>query len=110
MTEFLTLPSFVDSTVDVDDLVSRIKAGAVVLDWRAVETIDRDVVRALFAPLYDDIDLYSDALGIDTFPEDLEAEIVWLAGFGPEPDSEPRRSWLVIQKHESDYADESGVH
>ena len=65
---------------------------------------------ALFAPFYDDIDLYSDALGIDTFPEDLEAEIVWLAGFGPEPDSVPRRSWLVIQKHESDYADESGVH
>lgn len=110
MTDFLTLPSLVDSTVDVDDLVSRIKAGAVVLDWRAVETIDRDVVRALFAPFYDDIDLYSDALGIDTFPEDLEAEIVWLAGFGPEPDSVPRRSWLVIQKHESDYADESGVH
>ena len=38
-----------------------------------------------------------------------EAEIVWLAGFGPEPDS-VRRSWLVIQKHESEYADESGVH
>ena len=57
MTDFLRLHERIDeSTVDVADLVARVEAHTVVLDWVDVTSIDHDTLRAILSPFLDRIE------------------------------------------------------
>ena len=107
MTNFFLLPEHVDtSTVDTADLVRRIEAGEVVLDWAKVSTLDHETGRKLLVPFEGRYGEYGDALGIWKMPDEIESDVNWITGEGPKPVG----AWVFLHSEESKYDDESGRH
>jgi len=86
MTDFLRLPERVDATtVDVPDLIARVEARDLVLDWDDVAEVDNDVCRALLHPFEGRYEQFGDNLGIWSMPDRIQPEIDWVMGIGPDP-------------------------
>lgn len=86
MTDFIRLPEHIDPlTIDVDDLVARLESGEIVLDWTDVSEVDHETCRRLLLPFADRFDEMTDALGVPSMQEVIEADINYVVGEGPEP-------------------------
>ncbi|MEZ5257867.1 MAG: hypothetical protein R2705_13510 [Ilumatobacteraceae bacterium] len=110
MTDTFQLPERFDATnVDVTDLVARLEARTVVLDWAQVTEADPATLRTLMSPFLDRIEQFEDALGIMTMPEVIEPVVNHVVTGTPLPEPGPS-AWLVLQRHDSKYADEEGQH
>lgn len=110
MTDFLRLPERVDgTTVDVDELLPRLEAGEVVLDWDDVTEVDHDTCRALLEPFAGRYEEFGSFLGIWSMPDRIQPDIDWVLGQGPEPGKESA-TWLFLQGRDSKYDDAEGRH
>ncbi len=109
MTDVRRLPLHLDRSVEAVELVASIQRGELILDWRDVESVEYDVLRALLDPFVDRMAEFEDALGVMSMPEAIEADVNFVLGLGPEPGRRPK-TWLVIQKADSTYDDVAGHH
>ena len=86
MTTSFRLPERLDSSsVEIDDLVHRISTGSVILDWVDVREVEHDALRSLLEPFLSSMDQFEDALGIMTMPDEVEADVNFVLGAGPDP-------------------------
>ena len=110
MTDFVRLPGRVDATtINVPELIGRVEAQEVVLDWDDVTEVDHETCRALLAPFEGRYEGFGDALGIWSMPDRLQPDIDWVLGDGPEPGQLPA-AWLLLQDRGSKYDDVEGGH
>ena len=110
MTDVLRLPERVDRiTVEVDDLVERIEARVLVLDWTDVSEADAGTIKKILDPFIDRIAEFEDALGVMTMQDAIEAEVNHAIAGGPEPERK-RAAWVLLQNDDSKYGDAEGRH
>lgn len=93
MRSFVRLPEFVDrSTIDVDITLEGLENGSLGLDWSDVKDVDHGTARALLNPFVARLAEFSDALGIWSIPQTIEADLNWIMGVGPDPTKKPAPS------------------
>jgi hypothetical protein len=110
VTEFLRLPDRVGpDALDVSDVVRRIEAHELVLDWIDVVDLDHETCRQLLSAFEGRYEQFRDALGISSMPDRIQPDIDWIMGEGPEPDRRPA-VWMFLQGADSHYEDEHGRH
>lgn len=87
MTDTFQLPERFDATnVDIADVVARLEARSVVLDWVQVTEADPAALRALLTPFLVRIEQFEDALGIMTMPEVIEPIVNHVVSGTPLPE------------------------